>query len=307
MTKIRSSDGGNVQDRRGQGGGGFSFPGLGRSGGGTGFPIPTKAGGGGLIGLLVIAAIFILPRLLGGGGGGPNLVTPSDAQDAGVAAEGGEATCQTEIEQILCGAFNDAQDYWVRAYPQAFGGQYEVTDMVWFSGGTETNCGTASSETGPFYCPADHFVYFDIDFLQQLQDQLGATGDLATQYIVAHEVGHHVQTLNGTNQQVQQASGEQQRLLGIALELQADCLAGAWVYDADRRRNDAGEDLIDADELVEAIEAAVAVGDDHIQMQMQGRVDTSTWTHGSSEQRESWFRRGYSTGDPTQCDTFAEI
>lgn len=300
MTKIRSSDGGNVQDRRGQGGGGgFSFPGLGRSGGGTGFPIPTKMGGGGLIGLLVVAAVLILPRLLGGGDGNSSLLSDSD-QSAGVNAAESEGTeCQTEIEQILCGAFNDAQNYWVREYPQAFGGQYEVTDMVWFSGGTDTGCGSASSQTGPFYCPADHFVYFDIDFLEQLQDQLGATGDLATQYIVAHEVGHHVQTLQGTQVNTRQE--------GIALELQADCYAGAWVYDADRRRNEAGEDLIDADELDEAVGAAEAVGDDAIQIHSQGRVDESQWTHGSSEQRVSWFRRGYSTGDPTQCDTFAEL
>ena len=296
MTKIRSSDGSNIQDRRGQGGGGgFSFPGLGGSGGG----IPTKMGGGGLIGLLVVAAVLILPRLLGGGSGDSNLITPEAAQEAGVEAQGGEAECQTEIEQILCGAFNDAQEYWVRTYPQAFGGQYEVTDMVWFSGGTDTGCGSASSQTGPFYCPADHLVYFDIDFLEQLQDQLGATGDLATQYIVAHEVGHHVQTLRGTQVNTREE--------GIALELQADCFAGAWVYDADRRRNEAGEDLIDADELDEAVGAAEAVGDDAIQIHSQGRVDESQWTHGSSEQRMSWFRRGYSTGDPSQCDTFAEL
>ena len=299
MTKIRSSDGSNVQDRRGQGGGGFSFPGLGRSGGGTGFPIPGKAGGGGLIGLLVIAAILILPRLLGGGGGGTEMLTPSAEQDAGVEAQGGEAECSTEIEQILCGAFNDTQNYWVRQYPASFGDEYEVTDMVWFNGGTSTGCGQASSQTGPFYCPADHLVYFDIAFLEQLQSELGATGDLATQYIVAHEVGHHVQTLRGTPVRTREE--------GIALELQADCFAGAWVYDAAQRRTAAGEDLIEETELDEAIEAAEAVGDDAIQIHSQGRVDESEWTHGSSAQRVSWFRRGYSTGDPTQCDTFAEI
>jgi predicted metalloprotease len=302
MTRIRSSDGSNVQDRRGQGGGGFSFPGFGR-GGGTGFPIPTKAGGGGLIGLLIIAAIVFLPRLLGGGGG-QSYITPQDAQDQAA----GAAECQTDIEQILCGAFNDAQDYWVRQYPRSFGGEYEVTDMVWFSGGTQTGCGAASSQTGPFYCPADHLVYFDIDFLEQLQSEFGAEGDLATAYIVAHEVGHHVQTLNGTNQQVQQASGDRQRQLGVALELQADCLAGAWVFDADRRRNEAGEDLIDQNELSEALNAAAAVGDDRIQQQTQGRVDPESFTHGSSAQREQWFRVGYSTGDPAACNaTFDEV
>lgn len=304
MTKIRSTDDSNIQDRRGRrgggGGGGFSFPGLGRSGGGM--PIPTK-GGGGILGLLVIAAIVFLPRLLGGGGSGPNLITPDGVQD--VAAEG--EACQTEAEQIVCGAFNDAQTYWETAYPEAYGGQYEVTDLVFFSGGTSTGCGQASSQTGPFYCPADGYVYIDLDFLDQLQDQFGAEGDLATAYIVAHEVGHHVQNINGTNAQVQRASGEQQRLLSVALELQADCLAGAWVHDADRRRNDAGEALIDPGELSEALDAAAAVGDDVIQQQTQGRVDPESWTHGSAAQRESWFRRGYETGDPTRCNTFDEI
>lgn len=301
MTKIRSTDDSNIQDRRGQsgGGGGFSFPGLGRTGGGL--PIPTK-GGGGILGLLVIAAVIFLPRLLGGSSS-PNLITPEGAQEAGAAGE----ACQSEAEQIVCGAFNDAQTYWETAYPQAFGGQYQVTELVFFSGGTQTGCGSASSQTGPFYCPSDNLVYIDLDFLDQLQDQFGAEGDLATAYIVAHEVGHHVQNVNGTNAEVQQASGEQQRLLGIALELQADCLAGAWVNDADRRRNEAGEDLVDQTELSEALNAAASVGDDAIQEQTQGRVDPESWTHGSSEQRESWFRRGYETGDPTQCNTFDEL
>ena len=198
--------------------------------------------------------------------------------------------------------------YWVREYPLAFGGQYEVTDMVWFNGGIDTGCGTASSQTGPFYCPADHLVYFDIDFLQQLQDQLGATGDLATQYIVAHEVGHHVQTLNGTNQQVQQASGEQQRMLGIAPRAAGRLL---------RRRVGVRRRCAAATRPVRISSTPTSSSrrsrppwrsaTTTIQMHMQGRVDDSTWTHGSSEQRVSWFRRGYSTGDPTQCDTFAEV
>lgn len=301
MTKIRSTDDSNIQDRRGsgRGGGGLNFPGLGRTGGGM--PIPTK-GGGGILGLLVIAAVIFLPRLLGGSSG-PDLITPGAAQESANDAE----ACQSDAEQIVCGAFNDAQTYWETAYSQAFGGQYEVTELVFFTGGTDTGCGPASSETGPFYCPADSLVYIDLDFLDRLQDQFGAEGDLATAYIVAHEVGHHVQNLNGANADVQQASGEQQRLMGIALELQADCLAGSWVYDADRRRNEAGEDLIDQTELSEALGAAAAVGDDAIQQQTQGRVVPESWTHGSSAQREQWFRRGYETGDPAQCNTFDEV
>jgi len=302
MTKIRSKDDSNIQDRRGQGGGGMSFPGLGRSGGGL--PIPTKAGGG-VVGLIILAAVILLPRLLGGGDGGGGLITPGASQDQG-ATNDGEA-CQTEAEQIVCGAFNDAQAYWDTAYPAAYDSEYQATELVFFSGATETGCGSATSQTGPFYCPADGLVYIDLDFLEQLQSEFGAEGDLATAYIVAHEVGHHVQNVNGTNAQVQAASGEQQRLLGVALELQADCLAGAWVHDADRRRNEAGEDLIDQSELTEALGAAAAVGDDAIQEQTQGRVNPDSFTHGSSEQREQWFRRGYDTGDPAQCTTFDEV
>jgi len=301
MTKIRSTDDSRIQDRRGQRGGGFSIPGLGRGGS---LPIPGgRAGGGGLIGLIVIAAVILLPRLLGGDGG-TNLITPGDAQDAAV---DNDESCQSEAEQIVCGANEDVQDYWERAYPQAFGQPYDDTELVLFSDGTNTGCGAASSQTGPFYCPADGLVYIDLVFLDQLQSDFGAPGDLATAYIIAHEFGHHVQNLTGQNAVVQQASGETRRLMGVALELQADCYAGAWVRDADERRNAAGEDLIDQGELSEALEAAAAVGDDRIQQQTQGRVDSDTFTHGSSEQREGWFRRGYETGDPLQCDTFAEL
>jgi uncharacterized protein len=301
MTKIRSTDSSHVQDRRGQGGGGFSIPGLGRSGGGI--PIPTGKAGGGLIGLIVIAAIILLPRLLGGDGG-PSLVAPEAEQQS---PESGGATCDSEAEQIVCGATNDVQAYWDRAYPAAYGEPYTPTDLILFSGGTDTGCGAASSQTGPFYCPADGYVYIDLDFMEQLQSEFGAPGDLATAYIIAHEFGHHVQNLTGENAAVQQASGDLQRRMGIALELQADCYAGTWVHDADRRRNEQGEDLIDQDELSEALNAAAAVGDDRIQQRTQGRVDPESFTHGTSDQRESWFRRGYESGDPLQCDTFAEV
>jgi predicted metalloprotease len=301
MTKIRSTDDSRIQDRRGQGGGGMSIPGLGRGGS---LPIPGgKAGGGGLIGLIVIAAIVLLPRLLGGGDG-TSLITPEAPQEAGV-EEG--TTCDSEAEQIVCGANEDVQNYWETAYPQAFGQPYTDTDLVFFTGGANTGCGAASSETGPFYCPADSLVYIDLDFMDQLQSDFGAPGDLATAYIVAHEFGHHVQNLTGQNAAVQRASGETQRLMGIALELQADCYAGAWVHDAMARRTESGEPLIEPEELREALGAAAAVGDDRIQMQTQGRVNPESFTHGTSEQRESWFRRGFDTGDPTQCTTFEEM
>ena len=292
MTKIRSTDASQIQDRRGQGGGGFSFPGLG-GGGGLGFP--TKMGGG-IIGIIALLAALFLPKLLGGS-------SQAAVSESGETS-GDESTCESELEQILCGGTIDVQSYWETAYPEAFGSPYEPTKTVFFSGAIGTNCGQASSAVGPFYCPADRLVYFDLDFLTQLQNQFGAVGDLAAQYIVAHEYGHHIQNLTGVSDQVRQAQAgnpAQANLYSVALELQADCFAGAWAHDADARGQ------LEQGEIDEALNAAAAVGDDRIQQQTQGRVDQESWTHGSSEQRVQWFRRGYETGDPQQCNTFEEL
>ncbi len=284
MTKIRSTDKSNIQDRRGQSSGGF--PG--------GFPIPggLKAGGGWL-GVVVLLASLFLPKLLGSSGS-------SLSSDTGNA---GATTCETELEQIVCGVANDVQEYWTSQLPQSFGVEYQYTEVVWFTDGVSTACGQASSQTGPFYCPADSLVYVDLGFLQQLEEQLvGGTSDLAEQYILAHEYGHHVQNILGTNAEVQRVAQRDEELgrqYGIALELQADCYAGAWVGARDVLEN--------AEELDEAISAAEAVGDDRIQERTEGRIDPESWTHGSAEQRKQWFLAGYNSQDPRQCDTFAEI
>lgn len=292
MTKIRSTDGSRIDDRRGQGGGGGlggMFP------GGGGFPFPMKAGGG-VLGIIIMLAVLFLPKLLGGATG-----TSTAADTSGSANN--PASCVTEIEQIVCGVTNDVQLYWADALPQYFNTPYQETDTVWFTGGVNTGCGQASSETGPFYCPADSLVYIDLEFLQKLEEQLiGTPTDLAEQYILAHEYGHHVQNVLGTNAQVQEAQQndpDRANEYSIALELQADCYAGAWVGARDVLENEA--------ELQEAIAAAEAVGDDRIQQKTQGRVDPESWTHGSAEQRRTWFLKGYTTKDPSQCDTFAEI
>jgi uncharacterized protein len=302
MTKIRSSDSSMIDDRRGSGGGGgFSFPGMGGGGGGMGFPM--KAGGG-ILGILIVLAATFLPRLLNSGSstsqlGGSSGETPAEVADG---------TCSSELEQIVCGAEVDVQDYWATALPQFFGMQYTPARMQLVSSGMQfdTGCGAASSEVGPFYCPADQKVYIDLVFMQQLEAKLvGKTNDLAEQYIIAHEYGHHVQNLLGTNAAVQQASQNDPsnaNAYSVALELQADCYAGAWVNSVNARG------LLDStDETTEALDAAAGVGDDRIQQQSGGRIDKDSWTHGSAEQRQTWFNRGFETGDPTQCTTVDEV
>ena len=329
MTKIRSRNSSRIQDRRGQGGGGGGglgglgdllkggLGGGGRSGGGGGLPIPGGGGagglggllkgGGGLMALLAIAAVFFLPRLLGGAAGGSaTSLTPSAVEGAGSVTSGGDNdACSSELEQILCGATDDVSEYWIDQLPLSFGIDYVDTQTVFFSGTTNTGCGRASSQTGPFYCPLDNLIYFDLDFLVTLQNQFDATGDLAAQYIVAHEYGHHVQNVLGINAEMRRAQQEdpaRANQYSIALELQADCLAGAWARDASDR------DLFDDPrEVEEALNAAAAVGDDRIQQKTSGRVNPESWTHGSSAQRVEWFQRGFQTGDPQRCTTFSEV
>jgi predicted metalloprotease len=298
MTKIRErGPSSQIEDRRGQGGGGGGLGGLGGLGGMLGRGGGLKAGGG-LIGVIVLLAAILLPRLLGGASSN-NAVTTG-----GEASADGNPCDDAEINSILCGATEDVQDYWTREF-EGQGNSYEATKTVFFSGYTLTGCGQASAETGPFYCPADKLVYFDLDFLQQLQNQFGATGDLAAQYIVAHEYGHHVQNITGIStdvRQQEQADPSRANEWSVGLELQADCFAGAWAHDANTRNQ-----FENATEVNEAIEAAGAVGDDRIQEQTQGRVDPESFTHGTSEQRMTWFRRGFDEGTPSACNTFAEL
>jgi predicted metalloprotease len=311
MTKVRSSDGSMIDDRRGRGGrggggrsgGGFPFPGMGGGGGGGGFPFPMKAGGG-ILGLIVVLAAVVLPQLLGAGG---STSSPSGGDAASTqSADAADGACNSEQEQVLCGATIDVQTYWQDALPRFFGTEYQVTQTVFFSGITDTGCGQASSQTGPFYCPLDNLVYFDLDFLVALEQQLvGKSTDLAQQYIVAHEYGHHVQNILGTNAEVQRAQRndpDRANQYSVALELQADCYAGVWVGDI------AARGLLDSrNEIQEALAAAEGVGDDRIQQKTQGRIDPESWTHGSAQQRQDWFMRGFNTRDPRQCDTFAEV
>lgn len=240
--------------------------------------------------------MIILPQILGGGGS-------SSDSFAGV-DDSGPAACESELEQVVCGAVDDVSLYWEEQYPQSFQGAFPGTDTVFFSGATSTGCGNASAESGPFYCPVDQLVYFDLDFLAQLQDRFGATGDLAAQYIVAHEYGHHVQGVTGIAdrvREVQSNSPSSVNDLSVAQELQADCFAGTWA----RSVSDRGL-LEQPGEITEALGAAEAVGDDRIMEAAGQEVDPESFTHGTAEQRRSWFEQGFETGDPETCRTFGD-
>jgi hypothetical protein len=206
----------------------------------------------------------------------------------------------TEIEQIVCGAVDDVSGYWEQQFPLSFQGSFPGTDTVLFSRAVDTGCGRAPADVGPFYCPIDQLVYLDLAVLEDLQDRYGATGDLAAQYIVAHEYGHHVQNVTGIADRVRQSSAPgSANAFSVAQELQADCFAGTWV------RSAADRGLLDSSsEVVEAQRAAAAVGDDRIMEASGLEVDPERFSHGSAEQRELWFTTGFESGDPESCRTF---
>jgi predicted metalloprotease len=267
---------------------------------------PTLAVGGGIGGLLIL----VLTLFLGGGGGGGG--TGIDIRDilnqfptSGAAPEGqqgppGAPDPDEELGKFVDFLSVDIQELWQRVFAEA-GRQYQVTDIGRFSGSVQTACGNATSAVGPFYCPADSLVYIDLDFYRELASRFGAPGDFAQAYVLAHEFGHHVQNLLGISDKVHRAqqgeSEEDANELSVRLELQADCMAGVWAHSV--------RDDLDAGDIDEGLTAAAAVGDDRIQSQAGVDVDPETWTHGSAEQRTTWFTRGYESGNVDDCDTFA--
>ncbi|MCR3910319.1 zinc metallopeptidase [Aeromonas hydrophila] len=194
------------------------------------------------------------------------------------------------------------EDAWGEIFQQS-GSRYQAPKLVLYRGATRTGCGQGQSVMGPFYCPADHTVYIDLSFYQEMRDKLGADGDFAQGYVVAHEVGHHVQNLLGIErkmrEQQQGVSRAEQNKLSVKLELQADCFAGVWGHYMQR------EQVLEHGDLEEALNAAQAIGDDRLQQQSQGRVIPDSFTHGSSAQRYAWFKRGFDSGKPASCNTFA--
>ena len=273
----------NVEDRRGMGGGGF------RMGGGMGI-------GGGLI-LLVLSLLFGRNLFDDGSGGG----VPVTQTSGGEVAPVNETPEERERSQFVSFVLDDAQNYWMQELPK-HGTQYRESRLVLFRDYVQSGCGSAQSANGPFYCPLDEKVYIDLGFYDELQKRFGANGDFAQAYVLAHEIGHHVQTVLGTSQRVRQLQESNPRAanqLSVRLELQADCYAGVWGHSTNQRQ------ILEKGDAEEALNAAAAIGDDNIQAQVTGSVRPESFTHGSSQQRINWFKRGFTSGDPRNCDTFA--
>ncbi|MCC6535153.1 MAG: neutral zinc metallopeptidase [Burkholderiales bacterium] len=225
---------------------------------------------------------------------------PGVAQQQGAPSPPADDAAARFVSQVLA----DTEDTWRELFRRG-NMQYEDPKLVLFSGATPTACGTGQSAMGPFYCPLDRKVYIDLEFYRDLRERFRAPGEMAQAYVIAHEVGHHVQNLLGIAdkvRQLQSQSGERSRAnaLSVRMELQADCFSGIWAYHANRTRQ-----VLEQGDLESALTAAAAIGDDRLQKQTQGRVAPESFTHGSSEQRVRWFRRGFERGDLRQCDTFA--
>lgn len=319
----RDRESSNVEDRRGQRGPGLGFP-------GRGIQIPIGGRGGfSLTSLLIIGVLLLLfginplDVLLGpqGGGGGrigfpdvpdlPQSEAPSRADRGGGidipglpgSRETGSAPAEgdpmgTFVKRVLA----DTEDVWHRVF-QGFGRDYKEPSLVMFSGGTRTACGVGVTQMGPFYCPLDEKIYIDLTFYEELKRRFNAPGDFAQAYVIAHEVGHHVQAQLGIAEQVQEAKSrlDERRAnqLQVRMELQADCLAGVWA-----NLNHQLNQRLEAGDIEEGLRAANAIGDDMIQRKTQGHVVPDAFTHGSAEQRMRWFSAGYKSGKMQVCDTF---
>ncbi len=256
----------------------------------------TAAGSGlGLLAIVLLGLIFGFNPLSLFQGGAPSQPAVSGQSSPRPAVE-------EQLADFVSVVLADTEDTWSQLF-QSAGKRYPPPTLVMFSGMTQSACGNAQASLGPFYCPADQKLYIDLQFYQDLKTRYGAPGDFAQAYVIAHEVGHHVQTVLGVSQQIsqaqQRASKVQANQLQVRMELQADCFAGIWAYHADRARN-----ILERGDIAEGLNAAAAIGDDRMQHRSKGYIVPETFTHGSSEQRVRWFKRGLESGAMQQCDTF---
>ena len=296
----------NIEDRRGQGGGlgGLGGNPFGRGGGGIRIPTGgrgSRGGIGSLIGIVVVLGIIWAVTgtnpidILSGG----STTSSSSASSSSQLPTTGE---QSELRDFVGVVVKETEDLWGQVFA-ASNEDYPEPTVVLFSNAVNTACGAADSSMGPFYCPGDQKVYIDLSFYDQLREQFGAPGDFAQAYVLAHEVGHHIQNITGVlpefNRRRQSMSQEQANAYSVRVELQADCYAGVWANYAGQ------EDLLDNGDIEEALNAANQIGDDTLQKRMQGFAVPKTFNHGTSAQRKDWFERGYASGNPADCDTFS--
>jgi predicted metalloprotease len=276
----RQSD--NIEDRRGM-------------------SIPRGAKIGGISGLGLVAVVLIGlclgidPTVLLQGG--------SEIQTPSVSVQrSGRSAANDDLRDFVAVVLGETEDVWHEAF-RKMGRTYQAPTLVLYSGAVESACGMAGSAVGPFYCPYDHKVYLDLSFFEDLRTRFGASGDFAQAYVIAHEVGHHVQTLLGISKKVNElqsrASPSERNKLSVRMELQADCLAGVWAHQADKNRH-----ILEEGDIEEGLNAASAIGDDRIQRKTQGYVVPDAFTHGSAAQRVRWFKLGLELGNPQACDTF---
>jgi len=269
---------GNIEDRRGMG-------------------VPLVAGGGiGTVVLLVLALFF---------GFDPGAILNTEAPPTGSVTDAPRPSASTSSDaqkDFVSVVLADTEDTWAELFRQ-MNREYRAPKLVLFRSAVQSACGMAGAAVGPFYCPPDHKIYLDLDFFRALSERFRAPGDFAQAYVIAHEVGHHVQALLGVTDRVaaarQRLSRADGNALSVRVELQADCFAGVWAHHANASRQ-----LLEQGDIEEGLRAAAAIGDDRLQGQTQGRVAPESFTHGTSEQRSRWFKRGLDTGEPRRCDTF---
>lgn len=272
----------NVDDRRGMSGG-------------------KLAAGGGIIGIIAL----VINLLLGGGGDGNTQLPQIPVQSKELSPQ--ETAADEQRAGFVKVVLADTEDVWGALLKQT-GENYPAPTLVLFRDAVQSACGNASAASGPFYCPADNDLYIDLSFYEELQSRFKAPGDFAMAYVVAHEVGHHIQNLMGTSDKVQRLRGkvgkEEYNQYSVRLELQADFYAGVWAHHAQKIKADDGRNIIDAADINEALNAANAIGDDRLQKEGQGYIVPESFTHGTSAQRMYWFKKGFETGDVKQGDTF---